>query len=65
MNFTFQESSVLYGMLAESSTDVILKTDPKGFIVHATPESSNWATASSAFRWRSTGRPAPPRPRRA
>lgn len=37
MNFTFQESSVLYGMLAESSTDVILKTDPKGFIVHATP----------------------------
>ncbi|MEE4453271.1 GGDEF domain-containing protein [Novosphingobium resinovorum] len=37
MNFTFQESSVLYGMLAESTTDVILKTDPKGFIVHATP----------------------------
>jgi diguanylate cyclase (GGDEF)-like protein/PAS domain S-box-containing protein len=36
MNFTFQESSVLYGMLAESPTDVILKTDPKGFIVHAT-----------------------------
>ncbi|WP_429277055.1 GGDEF domain-containing protein [Novosphingobium gossypii] len=36
MNFTFQESSVLYGMLAESATDVILKTDPKGFIVHAT-----------------------------
>ncbi|EJL25033.1 PAS domain S-box/diguanylate cyclase (GGDEF) domain-containing protein [Novosphingobium sp. AP12] len=36
MNFTFQESSVLYGMLAESTTDVILKTDPKGFIVHAT-----------------------------
>lgn len=37
MNFTFQESSVLYGMLAESSTDVIFKTDPKGFVVHATP----------------------------
>ncbi|MFC0204105.1 GGDEF domain-containing protein [Novosphingobium soli] len=36
MNFTFQESSVLYGMLAESTTDVILKTDPNGFIVHAT-----------------------------
>lgn len=36
MNFTFQESSVLYGMLAESTSDVILKTDPKGFIVHAT-----------------------------
>jgi diguanylate cyclase (GGDEF)-like protein/PAS domain S-box-containing protein len=36
MNFTFQESSVLYGMLAESTTDIILKTDPKGFIVHAT-----------------------------
>lgn len=36
MNFTFQESSVLYGMLAESATDIILKTDPKGFIVHAT-----------------------------
>lgn len=36
MNFTFQESSVLYGMLAESTTDVILKTDPRGIIVHAT-----------------------------
>lgn len=37
MNFTFQESSVLYGMLAESTTDVILKTDAKGFIVYGTP----------------------------
>lgn len=37
MNFTFQESSVLYGMLAESLTDIIFKTDGKGFIVHATP----------------------------
>ena len=33
MNFTFQESSVLYGMLAESSTDIIFKTDPDGAIV--------------------------------
>ncbi|SMP78155.1 PAS domain S-box-containing protein/diguanylate cyclase (GGDEF) domain-containing protein [Novosphingobium panipatense] len=37
MNFTFQESSVLYGMLAESSTDIIFKTDPDGAIVHASP----------------------------
>lgn len=37
INFTFQESSVLYGMLAESTSDIILKTDMKGFIVHASP----------------------------
>ncbi|AIT79530.1 diguanylate cyclase [Novosphingobium pentaromativorans US6-1] len=37
MNFTVQETSALYGLLAESSSDVILKTDREGFIVHASP----------------------------
>jgi len=36
MNFTFEDSTTLYGMLADSTSDVILKTDGKGFIVHAT-----------------------------
>ncbi|WP_229736418.1 GGDEF domain-containing protein [Novosphingobium endophyticum] len=37
MNFTLQESSTLYGLLAESTSDVILKTDREGAIVHASP----------------------------
>ncbi|GFM27390.1 putative uncharacterized protein [Novosphingobium sp. PY1] len=37
MNFTVQETSALYGLLADSSSDVILKTDREGFIVHASP----------------------------
>jgi len=36
-SFTLQESSALYGLLAESTNDIILKTDRKGFIVHASP----------------------------
>ncbi|MCJ2178971.1 GGDEF domain-containing protein [Novosphingobium album (ex Hu et al. 2023)] len=35
MNFTTQDSSALYGLLAESASDVILKTDLGGFILHA------------------------------
>ena len=37
MNFTVQESSALYGLLAETSSDVIIKTDCDGMIVHASP----------------------------
>lgn len=35
MNFTLQESSTLYGLLAETTSDVILKTDLAGNIVQA------------------------------
>lgn len=37
MEFTFQESWTLYGLLAEATSDVILKTNSDGFIVHASP----------------------------
>jgi diguanylate cyclase (GGDEF)-like protein/PAS domain S-box-containing protein len=37
MNFTVQESSALYGLLAETTSDVILKTDCGGHILHASP----------------------------
>lgn len=36
-NFTVQESSALYGLLAECTSDIILKTDCQGGIVHASP----------------------------
>ncbi len=35
INFTPQEGSALYGLLADNSTDIILKTDREGFILHA------------------------------
>ena len=35
MHFTPRESSVLYGLLAETTTDIIVKTDRDGFIRHA------------------------------
>jgi diguanylate cyclase (GGDEF)-like protein/PAS domain S-box-containing protein len=35
--FNMQESSTLYGLLAEGTTDIILKTDCDGFIRHASP----------------------------
>jgi diguanylate cyclase (GGDEF)-like protein/PAS domain S-box-containing protein len=35
LNFTLQESSALYGLLAENTTDIILKTDRRGFVLHA------------------------------
>lgn len=37
MNLTVQESSALYGLLAECTSDVILKTDCEGSILHASP----------------------------
>lgn len=35
MTFTGRESSALYRLLADATSDIILKTDRKGFIVHA------------------------------
>ena len=35
INFSPRESRALYGLLADSPTDIVLKTDLKGFIVHA------------------------------
>lgn len=37
MSFTKQESAVLYDLLAETTQDIILKTDRDGFILHASP----------------------------
>ncbi len=37
MEFTFRESCTLYGLLAETTSDIILKTDLDGVIVHASP----------------------------
>lgn len=37
LEFTRDDSLELYRLLAETSTDVILKTDRKGFILHASP----------------------------
>lgn len=37
MNFTVQESSALYGLLAETTSDIILKTNREGLILHASP----------------------------
>jgi diguanylate cyclase (GGDEF)-like protein/PAS domain S-box-containing protein len=35
INFSPRESRALYGLLADSPTDIVLKTDRKGFILHA------------------------------
>lgn len=37
MKFTRRESSALYRLLADTTSDIILKTDRNGFIVHASP----------------------------
>lgn len=37
MKFTGRESSALYRLLADTTSDIILKTDRNGFIVHASP----------------------------
>lgn len=37
VNFTPRDTSVLYRLLAEDTTDIILKTDRKGYILHASP----------------------------
>lgn len=36
-NFTSQEGSALYSLLADNTADIILKTDRQGYIVHASP----------------------------
>lgn len=35
--FTSHEGRALYGLLAETADDIVLKTDRHGFVVHATP----------------------------
>lgn len=37
MKITRRESSALYGLLADATSDIILKTDRQGFILHASP----------------------------
>lgn len=37
VKFTQRESTALYRLLADTTSDIILKTDRKGFIVHASP----------------------------
>jgi diguanylate cyclase (GGDEF)-like protein/PAS domain S-box-containing protein len=37
VKFTPKDTSVLYRLLAEGTTDIILKTDRKGYILHASP----------------------------
>lgn len=37
VQFTSTEGRALYGLLAEAAGDIVLKTDRRGFIVHATP----------------------------
>lgn len=37
MNLTLQESAAIYGLLAESTTDIVFKTDRDGSILHASP----------------------------
>lgn len=37
VNFTPQEGSALYRLLAENTSDIILKTDREGFVLHASP----------------------------
>ena len=37
VEFTVQERSALYGLLAENSTDIIIKTDARGFVLDASP----------------------------
>lgn len=37
VEFTPSESTALYALLAENTTDIILKTDAEGFILHASP----------------------------
>lgn len=37
VQFTLQERSALYGLLAHHSNDIILKTDSRGFVLDASP----------------------------
>lgn len=40
VDFTFQESSALYRLLTENSTDIVIKTDREGVIQHASASAS-------------------------
>lgn len=44
-NFSPGECSALYELVADSPTDLVLKTDPRGRIVHATPASARLGLA--------------------
>ena len=37
MKFTLKERSALYRLLAETTSDIIIKTDRAGYILHASP----------------------------
>ena len=37
IEFTPRDTSIVYGMLAEGTSDIILKTDSQGYILHASP----------------------------
>lgn len=45
VNFTQQERSALYRLLADDTSDIILKTDREGFVVHASPAISRLGVA--------------------
>lgn len=42
VNFTARESSALRILLAENANDIILKTDRRGYILHASPSIERW-----------------------
>lgn len=37
IEFTPKDTSILYGMVAEGTSDIVLKTDRQGYILHASP----------------------------
>jgi hypothetical protein len=37
VELTFAEGRALYGLLAETTNDIVVKTDRMGFLVHASP----------------------------
>lgn len=47
VEFTPNESSALYALLAENTTDIVLKTDRQGFILHASPAIAGLGTRPS------------------
>ncbi len=49
IEFTAQETSVLYGLLAEHTDDIIIKTDKAGFIRHASPGIAQLGVALDAM----------------
>jgi diguanylate cyclase (GGDEF)-like protein/PAS domain S-box-containing protein len=52
LQFTGGESSALYGLLAENTADIIIKTDREGFVVHASPAISQLGvTPPSMLIW--------------